>query len=724
MNYDLLWNMEEFQTLADYKWNGFHHVNMFTSENITNRERKFNEKSKKYPQSKEEFKKTIEEIIQLYSAIQKNYVLNDSGPYPQQLFRGTRKNSNSSSFTSTSQSLDTAISFMDTDKDNGAKEELIEIDSSQVAWIDLEKFVLGMKGESLEEKEILFVPSVYQTEEEMSFNDYITNNGIVENLSAETRQNINKLKAATYKKVKLTSPTYTTSTNISLDDLVMNFDEYRNNLIKLSAAIKNGDDITQLSEQITKFKRKCSEYIKTQFHEINMQVEQIKQQNNDSNKQIQIDKQSTMKEVHLGNTGRMFEIQSPNSSTSYYFKPAETKDKVSAPYRAYIQEAAYNVQRIVNPTRAIKCNSCIINGTLGAIQEKVDIDIEATKQFRKFFYDNSGSLDPKILSQILDEYLVDYCLCNYDSHASNFVIDKNGNLRGIDKEQAFRYISEDINDDMLLSQNFNKEYGESETIYSTIFKKISSGEISYKILEGLNYRAARLTQIPDSKYREIFKNYAYSKAKTKEEAEMLLDRITARKQSITKKVGLLNEDMFSKWNSKGKGGNEEYMFTDNITPPQQSINQQNINQQKMTSTPLKRPYIKKEVRDIVTGQAFQRQTQNPFAPQQNTTQQKTTSVPLKRPQIKKEVAKNVIAQAQHRQNAKTSVPNKKEELVKQKQALQRAQYKKQVEQMGLNQKQIPNLNDIFYQQQYYQQIKRQQMEHQAVQEEMDHGMSM
>lgn len=61
------------------------------------------------------------------------------------------------------------------------------------------------------------------------------------------------------------------------------------------------------------------------------------------------------------------------------------------------------------------------------------------------------------------------------------------------------------------------------------------GEISYEVLEGLNYRAARLAQIPDEQYREMFRKYASSKTKTPQEAEMLLDRIVERKKSITKK---------------------------------------------------------------------------------------------------------------------------------------------------------------------------------------------
>lgn len=664
MDYDLLWSMDEYQSLLDYKWNSFHYINMFINENITNREKRFSPKAKVYPQTPEEFKKAIETIIKLYTAIKKNYTLNGSKPYPQALFRGLRKNSNTSYFASTSQSIETAVSFMNGGKDNGNNDVLVEIEPSQVAWIDLESFV-DSRGADLDEKEILFLPCEYQTQQETSFMDYIAKLGITTELSNDTRRKLQQLKGATYRKAKLVAPNYKSSTFMSLDALASRFEQYRQNLIKLSEAVKNGQPTTLIEKDIMEFKKFCSGYLKSQFNKIDMELQKQNAQTL-SQGQLEIDRNSTMQEIHIGNTGRMFSIQSPEGVEKYYFKPAESKDKVAKPYRAHIQAAAYNVQRIVNPARAVKCNTVNINGTFGAIQEKIEIDKDATKKFHQYFYGNGGKLDSKLLSQILDEYLVDYCLCNYDAHAKNFVIDNNGNLRGIDKEQSFRYIDKDATDDMLFSQNYNEEYGESETIYATIFKKMASGEISYKVLEGLNYRAARLAQIPDEQYRQMFQKYASSKTKTPQEAEMLLDRIVERKKAITKKVDLLKQDIYQKSQGKMKG-TEEYVFTDNIT---------------QKSTPIKRPYIRQEVVNIVTGKPFQRQEQTPWAGE------------------KKE----------------------KEELIKQRQDLRRAQFAQRTQQMGLGQKQVPNLNDIF-QQQRQQQIRQQQMQ-QEMEEETEHGMSM
>ena len=184
MNYDLLWSIEEYQALLDYKWNSFKYINMFLNENITNRERNFKPNAKKaYPQSSEDFKKAIATIIVLYKAIQKNYILNDSIPYQQSLFRGVRKNSNHSYFTSTSENIEG-----DTSND-----VLIEIEPSQVPWIDLERFIPASKGGDLEEKEILFLPCEYQTKQETTLTNYLEMTDLKEKLSKTAQVKISKL---------------------------------------------------------------------------------------------------------------------------------------------------------------------------------------------------------------------------------------------------------------------------------------------------------------------------------------------------------------------------------------------------------------------------------------------------------------------------------------------------------------------------------------------------
>ena len=654
MNYDLLWNMEEYQALLDYKFNSFKYINMFTSENITSRERKFNGKAKNYPQTPESFKKALETIINLYSAIKKNHILNDSKAYPQSLFRGIRNESSRSHFTSTSENIETAISFM--------SKSLLEIDSGNIPWIDLEQFIPDSKGGDLNEKEILFLPSAYQIEQKQDLKEYLNTSGIIGSLSKDAKRIVDGLSGATYQKAKLVEPNYNSYSYTSIESLVNRFDQYRDNLIKLAEATKNGTDTTEILE----FKKLCSGYLRSEFNRIDEELANANSLTNENS--IALDKGSSIKEVHIGNTGRMFSVISPNGEEKYYFKPAESKDHQVKPYRAYIQETGCDIQKIINPSRAVNCNVYNINGTLGAIQEKIDIDKDATRQFRRYFYDNVGTLSPKLLSQILDEYLVDYCLCNYDSHAKNFVIDKNGNLRGIDKEQSFRYIENDTNNDMLFSQNYNQEYGENETIYTTIFNTIKSGEISSKVLEGLNYRTARLAQIPDEKYRKIFKKYAYSKCKNSKEAEQLLDRIVARKKSITKKVDILKEEMYSESYGKGTG---EYIFTDdNVVEEEKNLHRPYIRQSviekvKNTTLPPQTP-LPNETPNFEEkypyGKIGEKESQEHII-ENNSNLEQSSKEPIKRPHIRKEIIEQFYEKEKNiRQNKNITMDSLLEEM--------------------------------------------------------------
>lgn len=262
-----------------------------------------------------------------------------------------------------------------------------------------------------------------------------------------------------------------------------------------------------------------------------------------------------MQEVFIGNTGEMYKITDRENGQEYYFKPAVSKAGNPRPYRAYIQEAAYQIQQIINPEVAVKCNTIEVDGVFGAIQEKISVNQERTKSFIDYFDSDIGKLTETTISQIIDEYLVDYCLCNYDAHASNFIIDLNGRLRGIDKEQAFRYIKEDINNDMMFNTNYNESYGEAPTIYNILFEQMKKGKVSTKYLNALRYRASRLAQVPDEKYIEIFKKYAYGKAKTPVEAEILLNSILDRKRNILQNIEQLYNEIRKSYSENYKGKN-------------------------------------------------------------------------------------------------------------------------------------------------------------------------
>lgn len=560
MNYELLWDIDEYQAIEEYKWNAFKYINLFLNDNLTNREMKYNGKGKGIPRNQEEFRKALETIIMLYKSIKKNYTLNGNKSYSERLYRGLRKNSNHLSFASTTNNLEVALSFID-GANNGQTDldVLIEILPSNVPFLNVEPFISSKFGD-LKESEILFAPCVQKIEEEMPFSSFISSVDSSQ-LSSSIKARLDKIKDLTCRRVELIPQRQSeVNPNTSFDSLVVNFNQYRENLLKVISLDSSSKEYFEAYQELLEFKEQCSSFLIFQFNEIDKEISQTISEN--ANDRITIDANYTITQTRVGNTGQMFTIHDLNTNSEYYFKPSINKKGESKTYRAYIQEAAYNTQKIINPSRAVKCNVCNINGTFGAIQDKIEIDLETTRQFRSYFNDNVGQLSPKLISQIMDEYLVDFCLCNYDAHPDNFIIDKDGNLRGIDKEQSFRYLGEDQENDMLFSKNYNEQYGESETIYSFIFKKMASGEISYKYLDGLPFRAARLEQVNNEQYRNLFRNYAYSKTKTVQEAELLLDRIVDRKKSIVKKVDMLKNTFYNDSYQQNNNVEQEYVFTD------------------------------------------------------------------------------------------------------------------------------------------------------------------
>jgi len=443
------------------------------------------------------------------------------------------------------------------------------IDSQNVPWVDFEK-ILPMSTGIDEEPEVLFLPFQVKEIEETNLAELFN----VAKLQGENIVNdkivLKRFSQLKCKKIKVGELDYSDiESDLTLDDLCNMVNEYASSINKIRTMDSHSPEFIAAYAKVLEFKKACNDYLCQNFKYIN---EILKVEINKEDSKIDLPSEYDMQRVKIGNTGEMYYINDLKSEKEYYFKPAVTKSGEKRDYRAYIQEAAYNVQKIINPEVAVKCNTININGEFGAIQEKINVDRLATERFIDYFENDVGELSPEMIEQILNEYLVDYALCNYDAHASNFVIDENGALRGIDKEQSFRYINKDPQDNLLFSTNFNKQYGESETIYSTLFKKMMDGEVSVEQLEGLKYRASRLAQFPDEQYRKLFMDYAYGKCNSNQEAELLLSRIVERKSNIVERIELLSEDINRK-NLKSNVRNSVIDFAVSATEERTTISE-------------------------------------------------------------------------------------------------------------------------------------------------------
>jgi len=244
--------------------------------------------------------------------------------------------------------------------------------------------------------------------------------------------------------------------------------------------------------------------------------------------------------VFLGGTGEMYRCEKElrMGTQCRLFKPAQSKLGRPEEFRAYIQEAAYHVQQIVDYRNRhlhkyspISCEVCIaeINGekVFGAIQDEIPVMYDGSTL-------KSGKLielirtKPSIREQLMREFVIDYLLCNFDSHAGNFIIDENGILRGIDKEQSFRYIN-DVDDSIDTTYHPNAIYGEQEPIYNTMFRMYKNGEIDLDFDVLFDYIDI-VERYNDWQYMELFRTYSEGLYDgEKEKSEELLSRIRERK---------------------------------------------------------------------------------------------------------------------------------------------------------------------------------------------------
>ena len=267
------------------------------------------------------------------------------------------------------------------------------------------------------------------------------------------------------------------------------------------------------------------------------------------------------KPLHLGGTGEMHLVEDDQSGDEFIFKPAQSKSGVTEEFRAYAQEAGYKLQYIVDPDSAVQVGTGYVDvpgkgQMFGAAQRRItnldtSFNLEAWQKA-------GGPLDPDIVSKLQRENVTDWLLGNYDCHGRNFVLTQDGKLIGVDKEQAFRYMSQSGSQTMSLTYHPNSIYHETEPVYNTLYRRFANGEIDIKLNDTLAY-IKRIEAVPDAEYREIFRSYAESLYGKGAKAEHLLDQIVFRKQNVRATFETFYSDLLT----QRKGTKTVFQFADN-----------------------------------------------------------------------------------------------------------------------------------------------------------------
>ncbi len=352
--------------------------------------------------------------------------------------------------------------------------------------------------------------------------------------------------------------------------------------------------------------------------------------------------------AHLGGTGEMHQYTDADGQ-EWLFKPAQSKAGNPEAFRAYAQEAGYKVQGIVDPGSAVPIGTGELGGEFGAFQKRI-MDPDA-KLDLKAWQDSLDKLPKEIREQLQREHVTDWLLGNYDAHGDNFLLGTNGNLIGIDKEQAFRYISKPGAQQMTYSYHPNASYGEKEPVYNTLYRRYAKGEIDLDLQDTLTY-IKRVESIPDKEYREIFRDYAETRHGKGKAAESLLDQIVERKGSLREDYRGFYADLLTERTGKKQGFIWADEASQHLKQPLTAVTHTPATLDKMKVAELKQLAKNKQI---------------PYYNSMNKAQLVTSiSDPVKAPEMSQQVKDRLAANAAKRKagaTTATKVPVKPKDVV-------------------------------------------------------------
>ncbi len=289
----------------------------------------------------------------------------------------------------------------------------------------------------------------------------------------------------------------------------------------------------KMKQILLKYKELCDKGISNTFEEIigqdlaNFEFEGIidKRQYEDASEiksdtqqilRTYVDKSIEVNDINLGQTGYMYQYS--DDDKTYLVKAGVNKQDMRVrPARACVQECASILQRIVSPSTCVDVRVFGKGNVKVSVQEKIESAHNITSD--EIIRNHTGEL--------LGEYVCDYLLGNFDSDDKNFIVDKNGILRGIDKEQSFKYLLRNFDESLSLDFSFQPS-GSRLSIYSKFIDYLKQNGLSEDNLSYLNDILKKLQNISDDDYKNIFKSYAYAYDPSK--ASDILSKILQRKK--------------------------------------------------------------------------------------------------------------------------------------------------------------------------------------------------
>lgn len=228
---------------------------------------------------------------------------------------------------------------------------------------------------------------------------------------------------------------------------------------------------------------------------------------------------------YLGGAG-VKDIYVDKQGNEYIFKKSTSKNtSAQEPFRAYVQQGSTELSAKLFDAGEfiqIKAVEHPVSGEIGSLQKLM------TVKENKIHLNNLTSAQ---IEKLQKEHLLDWTIANFDAHGKNFIIGENGILLGVDKEQAFRYLSAAESKTMSYMYHPNAIYGELAPVYNELFEAFAKGQIDLN-LNAILPQLQRLEAISAKEYREMWRPYAEALHGQTKKAESLLNDIVARKEAV------------------------------------------------------------------------------------------------------------------------------------------------------------------------------------------------
>lgn len=229
------------------------------------------------------------------------------------------------------------------------------------------------------------------------------------------------------------------------------------------------------------------------------------------------------KAVGIGGAGEKHFYES-STGKKWLAKVAAGKGTGAAePFKAEAQVFASKLGQIIKPG-SVEVGHFEHAGKPATVQPWLGDNVKTLKGVAP------SSLTDSQKADVAKEHVVDWLTGNHDSHAGNLVVKADGQVVGVDKEQAFKHSGKDK---LSVDYHPNAEFGEEEPYYNKFWKAFADGKMDFdpKVMKSAIDAAAA---IPNAHYVKELKPYAEAAAKPGKTVAQIQHAAVQKKMNLQK----------------------------------------------------------------------------------------------------------------------------------------------------------------------------------------------